>query len=68
MNYFVFEAGGRAGISAELFFLRRQEAGNGDHLCMADMDKTALLCPSSSEVTRIEESEALEMLVKDSAR
>ena len=38
MTYLVFEAGGRAGLSAELFFVNRSNPADGSRLVLADMD------------------------------
>ena len=62
MNYLVFEAGGRAGLSAELFFLNRSLPDDGNRLIMADMDPTYRLCPAGRDVVRTGEDEALAMI------
>ena len=68
MRYLVFEAGGRAGLSAELFFINRVSKDNGDRLVMADMDGTYRLCPSPDGVSRVSEDEALSMIAQSSRR
>ena len=62
MNYLVFEAGGRAGLSAELFFLNRTLPDDGNRLILADMDQTYRLCPAGRDVVRTGEDEALAMI------
>ena len=67
MKYLVFEAGGRAGLSAELFFINRVSKDDGDRLVMADMDVTYRLCPSPDGVSRVSEDEALAMIAADAS-
>ena len=67
MRYLVFEAGGRAGLSAELFFINRVSKDNGDRLVMADMDGTYRLCPSPEGVSRVSEDDALAMIAADAS-
>ena len=66
MKYLVFEAGGRAGLSAELFFVNRVRKDNGGSLVLADMDATYIQCPAPAGVSRVTESEALAMIAADS--
>lgn len=67
-KYIVFEAGSRAGLSAEIFFRawRKQngwENGNGDVLYLADSDPTYCSVPSQSEnIIRISEQEAVNLI------
>ena len=65
MKYLVFEAGGRAGLSAELFFVNRVRQDDGNSLVLADMDDHYRLCPSPAGVCRVGEEEALAMIVSD---
>lgn len=65
MKYLVFEAGGRAGLSAELFFANRVRKDDGDSLVMADMDTTYIQCPAPAGVCRVLESDALAMIAAD---
>ena len=67
MKYLVFEAGGRAGLSAELFFINRVSKDNGDSLVLADMDGTYRLCPCPDGVSRVGEDEALAMIASDAS-
>lgn len=67
MKYLVFEAGGRAGLSAELFFINRMSADDGDSLVLADMDGTYCLCPGPDGISRVSEAEALAMITGDSS-
>lgn len=67
MKYLVFEAGGRAGLSAELFFVNRVRKDDGDTLVMADMDTTYRLCPCPKGVSRVGEDEALAIIAADAA-
>lgn len=71
MNYIVFEAGSRAGLSAELFFrawrsqlgLTDMDAGN-DSLFLVDSDKDVCSIPTSSlNVIRVDEGYA-DMLIE----
>lgn len=67
-KYIVFEAGSRAGLSAELFFRawRKQNGwddGNGDVLYLADSDQTYCSVPSESDnIIRISEQEAVNLI------
>lgn len=67
-KYIVFEAGSRAGLSAEIFFRSWQkqngwENGNGDVLYLADSDPTYCSVPSQSEnIIRISEQEAVNLI------
>ena len=67
-KYIVFEAGSRAGLSAEIFFRAWQkqngwENGNGDVLYLADSDQTYCSVPSQSEnIIRISEQEAVNLI------
>lgn len=67
-EYIVFEAGSRAGLSAELFFRawRKQNGwddGNGDVLYLADSDQTYCSVPSESDnIIRISEQEAVNLI------
>lgn len=67
-KYIVFEAGSRAGLSAEIFFRAWQkqngrENGNGDVLYLADSDPTYCSVPSQSEnIIRISEQEAVNLI------
>lgn len=65
MKYLVFEAGGRAGLSAELFFVNRACRDKGDSLILADMDPTYRLCPAPAGVRRVGEDEALALIAAD---
>lgn len=65
MTYFVFEAGGRAGLSAELFFVNRVNKGDGGSLVLADMDETYRMCPCPPGVKRVAEAEALGMIASN---
>lgn len=67
MNYLVFEAGGRAGLSAELFFVNRVNKDDGNSLVLADMDTTYPLCPAPAGVIRVSEAEALAMIARDAS-
>ncbi|MBR5736070.1 MAG: hypothetical protein IKX60_04700 [Bacteroidales bacterium] len=67
MKYLVFEAGGRAGLSAELFFMNRVRQDDGSSLVLADMDATYRLCPSPAGVSRVGEDEALAMIAGDTS-
>lgn len=70
-KYLVFEAGSRAGLSAELFFRawRKQNGWNdseGDVLYLADTDPVYCLVPSScSNIIRISEQKALDLLMNE---
>ena len=64
MNYLVFEAGGRAGLSAELFFLYRSTPGDGNRLILADMDPSYRLCPGARDIVRTGEDEALSLIAE----
>lgn len=67
-SYIVFEAGSRAGLSAELFFRawRMQngwEDGIGDVLYLTDADSTYCSVPSQSEnIIRISEQDAVSLI------
>lgn len=67
-KYIVFEAGSRAGLSAEIFFRAWQkqngwENGNGDVLYLADSDPTYCSVASQSEnIIRISEQEAVNLI------
>ncbi len=67
-KYIVFEAGSRAGLSAEIFFRAWQkqngwENGNGDVLYLADSDPTYCSVPCQSEnIIRISEQEAVNLI------
>lgn len=67
-EYIVFEAGSRAGLSAELFFRawRKQNGwddGHGDVLYLADSDPTYCSVPSQNEnIVRISEQEAVNLI------
>ena len=67
-KYIVFEAGSRAGLSAEIFFRawRKQNGwddGNGDVLYLADSDQTYCSVPSESDnIIRISEQEAVNLI------
>lgn len=67
MKYLVFEAGGRAGLSAELFFANRIRKDDGNSLVMADMDTTYIQCPGPAGVSRVLESDALAMIAADAS-
>ena len=67
MKYLVFEAGGRAGLSAELFFVNRVRQDDGSSLVLADMDDHYRLCPCPAGVSRVGEVEALAMIASDAA-
>ena len=67
MKYLVFEAGGRAGLSAELFFANRVRKDDGNSLVMADMDTTYIQCPCPAGVSRVLETEALAMIAGDAS-
>ena len=67
MKYLVFEAGGRAGLSAELFFANRVRKDDGNSLVMADMDTTYIQCPGPAGVSRVLESDALAMIAADAS-
>ena len=67
MKYLVFEAGGRAGLSAELFFANRVRKDDGNSLVMADMDTTYIQCPCPAGVSRVLESDALAMIAADAS-
>ena len=67
MRYLVFEAGGRAGLSAELFFVNRVRKDDGSSLVLADMDTTYIQCPCPAGVSRVAEAEALSLIASDSA-
>ncbi len=67
MKYLVFEAGGRAGLSAELFFINRMSRDNGDSLVLADMDGAYRLCLGPEGVSRVSEDEALAMIAGDAS-
>lgn len=64
-KFLVFEAGGRAGLSAELFFLARRKKDDGAKLVMADMDAYFRKCPAAPGVVRLGEDKALEMIASD---
>lgn len=70
-KYIVFEAGSRAGLSAELFFRawRKQNAwedGEGDVLYLADADPVYRCIPTLSEnIARISEQDAVNLLQCD---
>ena len=65
MKYLVFEAGGRAGLSTELFFVNRVSKDDGSSLVLADMDAYYMQCPCPAAVSRVTEAEALAMIDKD---
>ena len=67
MKYLVFEAGGRAGLSAELFFANRVRKDDGNSLVMADMDTTYIQCPCPAGVSRVLESDALAIIAADAS-
>ena len=67
MKYLVFEAGGRAGLSAELFFANRVRKDDGNSLVMADMDTTYIQCLCPAGVSRVLESDALAMIAADAS-
>lgn len=67
MTYLVFEAGGRAGLSAELFFVNRSNPSDGSRLVLADMDPFYRQCPGPRDVVRTGEREALEMIRSDAS-
>lgn len=67
MKYLVFEAGGRAGLSAEFFFLNRISKDDGDSLVLADMDATYRLCPCPPGISRFGEEEVLGMIRSDAS-
>lgn len=64
-KYIVFEAGSRAGLSAEIFFLawRKQNGwcdGQGDVLYLADADPVYRCVPTQSKnIARISEQEEI---------
>lgn len=70
-KYIVFEAGSRAGLSAEVFFRawRKQngwEDGKGDVLYLADADPVYRCVPTQSEnIARISEQDAVSLLQHD---
>lgn len=70
-KYIVFEAGSRAGLSAELFFRawRKQngwEDGEGDVLYLADSDPLYCSVPSKCKnIIRISESKAIKLIHED---
>lgn len=67
-EYIVFEAGSRAGLSAEIFFRawRKQngwDEGQGDVLYLADTDPGYLCVPTQSEnIVRISEQDAVNLI------
>ena len=67
MKYLVFEAGGRAGLSAELFFVNRVRKDDDDSLVLADMDATYIQCPCPAGVSRVTEAEALAMISSEAS-
>ena len=68
MRYMVFEAGGRAALSAELFFLHRANRGDGDSLLLADMDPLYREVPASDgAVVRMTEADAIALLADQEA-
>lgn len=68
MRYLVFEAGGRAGLSAELFFRSRTlRSTDGDTLLLADMDGTYVRCPAAAGTRRLPEGEVLSLMEEDSS-
>ena len=67
MRYLSFEAGGRAGLSAELFFVNRVRKDDGNSLVLADMDTTYFQCPCPAGVSRVAEAEALSMIAGDAS-
>lgn len=64
MNYFVFEAGSRAGFSMEIFFLynRRKGCFQNDTLYMVDDDSSFHSIESEDRIKRIGRKDALELL------
>ena len=70
-KYIVFEAGSRAGLSAEIFFRawRKQNGwddGHGDVLYLADADPVYRCVPTQSEnIVRISEQDAVNLLQCD---
>lgn len=70
-KYIVFEAGSRAGLSAEIFFLawRKQNGwcdGQGDVLYLADADPVYRCVPTQSQnIARISEQDAVNLLQCD---
>lgn len=68
MRYLVFEAGGRAAFSAELFFLHRVNCGDGDTLLLADTDPLYReVRAGDSSVIRMTEADALALLANPEA-
>lgn len=61
MNYLVFEAGSRAGFSAEMFFRiwKRNHPEKDVELYLADMDPMYALIPEEPGIHRINETEGL---------
>lgn len=67
MKYLVFEAGGRAGLSAELFFINRVSKDDGNSLVMADIDTFYRQCPCPVGISRVSEDVALDMIDKEAS-
>lgn len=68
MRCMVFEAGGRAGLSTELFFLYRAKRDDGDSLLLADLDpfyRTVQV--EDDRVVRMSEADALSLLADQKA-
>lgn len=67
MKYFVFEAGGRCGFSAELFFRQYKlyDTNSSDVLYLVDKDPLYSLIPSYGDVVRCDETKAFELLAQD---
>ncbi len=67
MKYLVFEAGGRAGFSAEMFFVNRVSRDDGNSLVLADRNPVYSRCPCPAGVSRVDEDEALSLCVRNAS-
>lgn len=63
MRYFIFEAGSRAGLSAELFFKEYiKQSKCSDEIVMVDCDPIFSEMRGSNKIIRVDETKAIQML------
>lgn len=65
MKFIVFEAGSRAGFSAEMFFLAWQKQHPNNELILADADNAYSTIPAPSHIHRVSEDDGISMLSTD---
>lgn len=65
MKFIVFEAGSRAGFSAEMFFTAWQKLHTDSELILADIDSSYPTIPAHSHIHRVSEEDGISMLSQD---